>query len=521
MEAELKKFLEGTGQEHILDRWEYLAEEQQKHLYEQCKALLKSPEHVKFLGEVLQTSLEMLAKGTPNNIQPPSESDVVHLKDEDDIANYYNEGEAMIKNKGVAVVILAGGSGTRLGTSFPKGMLVPPQLSLRASLFQMHCQRVLKAEQFFDAPGAILVAIMTSAQTHDATTKFFADNKYFGLQASQVHFFQQSSLPCFTPEGKIIMEDLGVIAQAPGGNGGVWSSLADSGVLSSMQSHGVQYAHIITVDNLLAPAIDPWFFGFAAKRSADVVVKTTPKASDAEAVGVFAQRDGKWGVVEYTEIGAVRAKEVHPKTKKRLYNAANIAMHLCSLEFLKTAADVMKTFQQYHAAKKVIPTCVMNDDTLGFALQPDGRKLGKCNGVKIEAFIFDVFQFAKNFKMVQVDRAEEFAPIKNADNDDPKVIAKDSPASAVRLLHSLHAKWIAESVWITNAHRAGDKMELSPNVRAEISPLVSMTKEGLHRTHDIKSKWQQFEDEADADKGKLVFVVDVDGVRIEQFKAHI
>ena len=37
--------------------------------------------------------------------------------------------------------------------------------------------------------------IMTSRSTHEATTRFFAEHQYFGLQASQLFFFQQVALP--------------------------------------------------------------------------------------------------------------------------------------------------------------------------------------------------------------------------------------------------------------------------------------------------------------------------------------
>lgn len=92
------------------------------------------------------------------------------------------------------VTLLAGGQGTRLGSSAPKGCY-SVGLPSGKSLFQIQAERLLKlqrlaAEAAF-GPGATVRKplhwyIMTSPFTHDETVKHFEEHRYFGLSPEQV-----------------------------------------------------------------------------------------------------------------------------------------------------------------------------------------------------------------------------------------------------------------------------------------------------------------------------------------------
>ena len=57
---------------------------------------------------------------------------------------------------------------------------------------------------------------MTSEATKEPTRQFFKRHDHFGLCPDQVVFFEQSTLPCMTFEGKIILENPCKVARAPG-----------------------------------------------------------------------------------------------------------------------------------------------------------------------------------------------------------------------------------------------------------------------------------------------------------------
>ena len=177
-----------------------------------------------------------------------------------------------------------------------------------------------------------------------------------------------------------------------------------------------------------------------------VVQKETPN----EAVGVVCRVDGKFQVVEYSEIGKANAEARRP-SGKLLYYAGNICNHFFTTKFLRKICDHYDHALPHHVAKKKIP-CI------------DDSKPAKANGIKLEKFVFDVFQFADSFVVFECRREEEFSPLKNADNPD----VLDTPTTAREALLKLHRSYI---------ERNGGSLE--PSTKLEISPLLSYAGENL------------------------------------------
>lgn len=337
-------------------------------------------------------------------------------------------------------------------------------LQSRKTLFRLQAERILKLEELaFDATGrkgVITWYIMTSEHTIQPTYDYFMANNYFGLKKENVIFFEQGSLPCFEYDGKIILDQKHRIARAPDGNGGIYRALKQQGILEDLTKRGVMYLHAHSVDNILIKVADPVFIGYCVKEDADCAAKVVEKSSPTEAVGVVAIVDGKYQVVEYSEISAKTA-EMRNSDGRLTFNAGNICNHFFSASFLHKIGSTFEQELKLHVAKKKIPFV----DNSGKRLTPE-----KPNGIKIEKFVFDVFEFARKFVAMEVPRDQEFSALKNAD-----AAGKDCPSTARSDLYSLHKKYVEAAGGIVHGEEC------------EISPFISYAGENLNALVEGKS----------------------------------
>jgi len=123
-----------------------------------------------------------------------------------------------------------------------------------------------------------------------------------GLEADAVRFFSQGTLPCLTNEGKIMLEAGDHVAEAPDGNGGIYRALHLSGCVEEMAKRGVKYVHAFAVDNAVCKVADPTWIGYCIEKKADMGCKVCAKAEPGEKVGVLCRKNGKFAVVEYSDI---------------------------------------------------------------------------------------------------------------------------------------------------------------------------------------------------------------------------
>lgn len=364
-------------------------------------------------------------------------------------------GLAQIAQSRVGVLLMAGGQGTRLGFAHPKGMY-NIGLPSHKSLFRVQGERIRKlqdlAKKSTGRDGHITWYIMTSEHTMIPTKKYFAENDFFGLREQDIMMFEQGSLPCYDFDGKILLDQKHHLSKAPDGNGGLYRALRDTGVLSDMSKRGVMYLHAHSVDNILIKVADPIFIGYCVKQNADCAAKVVEKSHPNEPVGVVCMVDGKYQVVEYSEI-TQKTAEMRNADGRLTFNAGNICNHFFSAAFLHKIGTTYEKELKLHVAKKKIPFM----DNSGKRISPE-----KPNGIKIEKFVFDVFEFAEKFVTVEVPRDEEFSALKNADS-----AGKDCASTARHDVYQLHKKYIVQ---------AGGTVD---GEEIEISPLLSYAGEGL------------------------------------------
>lgn len=312
-------------------------------------------------------------------------------------SKYVKKGEEIIENGGFAVITLAGGQGTRLGLSLPKGFF-EVETNPKKSLFQIQCETLQIANIKYNT--VIHWYIMTSPDNDSITKVYFEDKKYFGYGKENVTFFKQDTLPVLDFNSKLILDKAYKVKEVSNGNGDVFSSLQRYGLIEDMEKKGIKYVFIGGIDNILLKTVDPLFIGLCDIGNCKVASKTITKNENEKDEWVFARRDGKPSIVSSKRI----TKEMEDKKDengKYLYKEINILAHLFSIDSLKLCANIDLP---YHLAEK--KNDYLNDE--GVKIMPKSP-----NTYKYEQFIFDVFPYFDNILLLSVKREREFAPIKS------------------------------------------------------------------------------------------------------------
>eukprot|EP00918_Siedleckia_nematoides_P024316 GHVU01052558.1.p1 GENE.GHVU01052558.1~~GHVU01052558.1.p1 ORF type:complete len:504 (+),score=112.50 GHVU01052558.1:80-1591(+) len=384
------------------------------------------------------------------------------------LKRWRQKGLDIVANNELAVLIMAGGDGTRLGYQGPKGCLPTGPVS-GLSLFGIFAQRILKLEQLAGGRGSVLLLVMGSDKNLPATVEHFEANKYFGLKKENVILFPQTMVPAHAVDGKLLLASPGQLFMAPNGNGGALTSLQDTGTWEIMQKRGVKWVNVMGVDNCLALPGDPVFVGYSADVGAEGVTKTCARRNAAEKAGVFVKKIPKGSgvprgnVVEYICL----PKEVADSTNENgalLYSETNILQYVFEMNFLKRVMAEGANAMPYYVARKKIPHV---DPETGETVTPT-----EPNAIKLETFLFDVFDCANRVYSFKVPRESEFAPIKSKDGE-------DSLAVAQAMMTALHRKWLSK------APNAG---EVPSSGKLELPAKTTYCGEGQLRVADALTK---------------------------------
>jgi UDP-N-acetylglucosamine/UDP-N-acetylgalactosamine diphosphorylase len=356
----------------------------------------------------------------------------------------------------VAFLVVAGGQGTRLGFDYPKGMFPIGPVS-KKSLFQIHAEKLLALRRRFGA--SIPLLIMTSRATDVPTRQFFAENQNFGLPEKEVWFFCQGTMPALDlVTGRLLLEAPGQLCLSPNGHGGTITGLDECGIFERLQERGIRTISYFQVDNPLTNLADYLFLGRHLAEEAEVSSKVLPKTGPMEKVGNFLLIDGRCSMIEYSDLPAEWAHETDEKGRLTFW-AGNPAIHLFDIGFLRKIMQHADRLP-WHLAKKKVPHLHESGETIMPA---------KENALKFERFIFDVLPHAERWTVLATPREEEFAPVKNKDEDQV-----DCPATARRMMSNLAARWLRQAGIEVPVDAQGNA-----TVSVEISPLYALDPEEL------------------------------------------
>ncbi len=442
------------GQSHIFRWWDEITPSEKKHLLEQTATI-----DFQFVHKLFNDNLQKTKNTIRGELVPPQIISIPKTAHELELAQRAGQiGEASLRRGEIAVLTVAGGHGTRLGSNGPKGTLPIAPISGK-SVFQLHAEKIRAVQQKYHT--CIPWYIMTSETNDSATQEFFRSNGFFGLDSKQVCFFTQGMLPAVNLDGKLLMNSKSSIVMSPNGHGGAIIALMENGILRDMEARGVKNIFYHQVDNVLIKTADPVFIGYHLKNEAEMSLKIVKKCHPEEKVGIVVDIDGHLQVIEYSELSR---EDMYARNEDSTlkYDAGNIAVHMISIDFLE------KTYQHgdalpFHAALKKVP-CL---DEKGDTINPE-----KNNAIKFESFIFDVLKYVKKGVIMEALREDEFSPIKNMDGE-------NSPATARQDMINLFGRWLRNAGISIPMDNHGNVIGL-----IEINPCFALDEEELRNKID-------------------------------------
>lgn len=389
---QLESTLRDAGQMHLLRFWPQLDAAGRERLTSNLQAI--------DWGQISAMRQTLAAAGqTPDKDAAPAPVAPVTDIERRDATT---EGAAALAAGKIAVLLVAGGQGSRLGFEGPKGAFPIGPVS-GASLFEIHARKILALERRHRTKIPFL--IMTSPANDGATRMFFKRHAFFELDPLGVHFFTQGMLPAMLADGRLALEAPDRLFMAPDGHGGVLEALKSAGLPEELSALGIETVFYFQVDNPLVEIADPFFIGFHRRHKAQISVKVCAKRSPEEGLGVVALRNGRKFVIEYTELTAAQTHARNPDGSLR-YGFGSVAIHAFDLDFIRQQTQQALPL---HRAFKKIPFC----DDNGHSRTPSDP-----NGYKFERFIFDILPRAEEVLLVPFEREHEFAPVKNAEGED-------------------------------------------------------------------------------------------------------
>ena len=354
---EAKKKLQECGQGHVLRFYDELSGKEQEDLLAQID---RTDFHI------LENSKNRGKELPRGEFSPLSCMEIPEIQKREE--DFKRAGLSAIKERKVAACLLAGGMGTRLGSSDPKGMY-DIGLTRHVYIFQRLIENLLDVVK--EAEGTYIpLYIMTSEKNHDQTVTFLKEHAFFGYPEKEVTFFTQEMAPACDYNGKVYMESKYQIATSPNGNAGWYLSLQRAGLTKKMEEEGILWINTFSVDNVLQRICDPVFVGAT--------------------------------ITQGVECGAKVVKKVTKDEKGEPAYNFGVTMNYLFYE------PAMKRIAGQKLPLHVVEKKINHIDEAGNPVQAQ-----EINGIKFEQLVLDMIHELKSCLPYEVVREHEFAPIKN------------------------------------------------------------------------------------------------------------
>ncbi len=431
LREQLQARLEPWGQDHVLAWWDDLDEAGRDRLASQIGAIdleaLPRPDPAPTPTSGSGPAGSCRAEPPPV-IRHPGQQGPEASRGAARFAEARAAGEAELAAERVAVLLVAGGEGTRLGHRGPKGTFPIGPLSQR-SLFGVVAQQLRRlAIRYGRAPHW---AVMTSPSNHAATCATFEAQGHFGLDPSRIRLFPQAEAPSLDRRGRLLLASPGRLLTSPDGHGGAVPALARVGLLDAWRDAGVAHVFHLQVDNPLVPVADPVLIGFRVLEGAEIASKAIRKRAPDERMGSWVRAGAGLAAVEYTEIREPERSARRPADGELVLWAGSNNVHVFDRGLLARVARRVDSALPYHLSPKPL-----------VGLPPGSRSPTPVPipGFKLERFVFDVHRLTTRAVLVEGLREEEYAPVKNARGP-------ESPATARAAMVARDRRWLEAAGW--------------------------------------------------------------------------
>ena len=400
--SEVKKILSKYNQEHLIQFYSELTEKQKSDLLNQILKI----DFEEILNLYEESKLEVL--NSTENIEPLDYSIKANFS-KSEKKQLTSIGVKAIKSGKVGVITLAGGQGSRLGFSGPKGTF-SLDTTPRKSLFEILCDYLKKYATRYNVN--IPWYIMTSTNNYFDTISFFEQNNFFEYGRNNIIFFVQDNMPIVDINGKLVLSEIYKVNLASNGNGNLFSALRKENLIKDMEQKKLQWLFVGGIDNVLLDPLDPIFIGHTINSKFEIGSKTLFKENPSDISWVFARKNGKPAIVDcenFTE----EISKLKDISSKYLYREKNMLAHIFSLNAIKQMANISLP---YHRAFR--KNAFVNFE--GMKEVPESPNI-----YKFEQFVFDAFSYFDNIALLRVNADNEFAPIKDFNSKyNPEIAAK-------------------------------------------------------------------------------------------------
>jgi UDP-N-acetylglucosamine/UDP-N-acetylgalactosamine diphosphorylase len=455
---ELSELLEPLGQSHLLQFWDELSGEQRNNLANQIRSV--DWETFSMLTADQGSAPKWLE--IAERAESPPAITLEQFREPVSRAQAVRQGSMAIASGQVAFVLTAGGQGSRLGFEHPKGMLPIGPVSGR-TLFQVLIEHAQARSNQFGS--RIPIYIMTSPQTDRETNTFLSTHDWFGYPSEDIRTFCQGVIPAVDIQTKLVLlESKDRMFVNPDGHGGALAALVRSGSIEDMRRRGIKHVFYGQVDNPLLQVCDPALIGNHLLHQSEMTTQVIRKREPLQKVGNVVQVDGRVQIIEYSDLPEAAARQTSADGGLKLW-AGSIAVHVFDLEFF-TRCNLSPQSLPFHQALKKVD-CI---DASGKLHRPL-----TANAIKFERFIFDLLPLAQRAIVCEVDPAEGFAAVKNAE---PALT--ETPGWVQKAMICLHTSWL---------EKAGAL--IAPGTPIEINPAFALDAEQVSRRILTGQKFDQ------------------------------